>query len=61
MRSRRMTMVAAGGLAVSALSGAPAWAASPFQVDTAADSVDANPGDGVCADVPPRSAPCAAR
>ncbi len=50
MRSRRITMVAAGALVFSALSGAPAWAAGPFQVDTAADSVDANPGDGVCAD-----------
>lgn len=50
MRWRRMTMVATGALVFSALSGAPAWAAGPFQVDTAADSVDANPGDGVCAD-----------
>ncbi|MDQ3989397.1 MAG: CSLREA domain-containing protein [Actinomycetota bacterium] len=48
MRSRRITMVAAGALVFSVLSGAPTWAAGPFQVDTAADSVDANPGDGQC-------------
>lgn len=50
MRSRRITMVAAGALTFGALSGAPAWAAGPLQVDTAADSVDADPGDGACAD-----------
>ncbi|CAN5157061.1 hypothetical protein BH20ACT5_BH20ACT5_00830 [soil metagenome] len=49
MRLRSVTTAAIGGLAIS-LAGPPAWADTTFVVDTAADTVDANPGDGICAD-----------
>ncbi len=49
MRLRTITTAALGGLAFSLLSAPPAWAAT-LQVTTASDTVDANIGDGVCAD-----------
>lgn len=49
MRLRTITTAALGGLALSLLGAPPAWAAT-FQVDTRADTVDANIGDGSCAD-----------
>ncbi|MBA3417107.1 MAG: CSLREA domain-containing protein [Geodermatophilaceae bacterium] len=49
MRLRTITTAALGGLAISLLTAPPAWA-DTFQVNTIADRVDANIGDGVCAD-----------
>jgi len=46
---RTITTAALGGLAISLLIAPPAWA-DTFQVNTIADRVDANIGDGVCAD-----------
>jgi len=46
---RTITTAALGGLAISLLTAPPAWA-DTFQVNTIADRVDANVGDGVCAD-----------
>ena len=46
---RTITTAALGGLAISLLTAPPAWA-DTFQVNTIADRVDANIGDGVCTD-----------
>lgn len=50
MRSRQLMILAAGVLAFGSLSAAPAMATGSFTVNTKADTVDAKPGDGTCAD-----------